>query len=171
MQLAKRRPLCFVQEVRCFMICSSAPLAAAVRQQLRTRCCKLAVCNWLRDLGRRTAMRQKRWGLAKKRASRLRQLPREIAGRMLRTNILPKAFWGHSHCGVSGKTLQRYRSHLARTSIILKKHGDVEVVFAIVFQREHDPAYKLRLQQTNVDQAISIHVRTQAVSPQEGVEV
>ena len=137
------------------VLCSSAALAMAVKKQLRIRCCKPAVCHWLRDLGntatagrlRRTAMQQKRWGLAKRRASRLRHLPREVAGRMLRTNILPKAFWGHSHSGLSGKTLQRQRSHLARMSCILKKHGDVEVAFALAFQREHDPAYKLRLQQ------------------------
>ena len=130
------------------VLCSSASLATAVRQQLRIRCCKLAGCHWLRDLGsaatagrlRRTVMHQK----TKHQASRLTHVPREVAGRMLRTNILPKAFWGHAHFDSNGKTLQRYRSHPARTSCIVKKHGDSEVALAVA--REHDPVCKLRLQ-------------------------
>ena len=137
------------------ILCSSASLAKAVKQQLRLRCCKLAVCHWLRDLGstataarlRRTAMQQKRWALAKKRAARLRYLPQSAAGRMLRTNILPKAFWGHCHSGVSGNNLHRCRSHLGRVSCLLKKHGDVELAFAMSFDRHCDPAYRLRIEQ------------------------
>ena len=137
------------------ILCSSASLAKAVKQQLRLRCCELAVCHWLRDLGstataarlRRTAMQQKRWALAKKRAARLRHLPQSVAGRMLRANILPKAFWGHCHSGVSGNNLHRCRSHLGRVSCLLKKHGDVEVAFAMSFDRHCDPAYRLRIEQ------------------------
>ena len=88
----------------------------------------------------------KQVALGKKRAARLRQLPQVIAGRMLRTNIMTKAFWDHTHSGLSGMTLQRQRSHLSSVRGIPKKHGDVEVAMALTYDPRQDPAYKLRIE-------------------------
>ena len=49
--------------------------------------------------------------------------------------------------GISGKNLQRCRSHLARVSSLLKKFDDVEVAMAMSFESCQDPAYKLKLEQ------------------------
>ena len=49
--------------------------------------------------------------------------------------------------GISGKSLKKCNEHLARCGNLDKKHGDVEVAFALNLQPLQDPACKLRIEQ------------------------
>ena len=135
-------------------LCSSARLAKKLKAELAQRNSRLKVEVVLKDLGldctlgRRRIVKQQRVrrqrGLS--RLWKMRIFPKRQRNKLLKTNVMPTALWGHQQMGFPQGQLRVLRARMARAAGVLKSVGYIEVAMLLGFTREQDPLFLCRRQ-------------------------
>ena len=135
-------------------LCSSARTAKQLQAELRLRKSMLTVGVALKDLGldctlgRRRIVKQQRARRQKglSRLWKLKLFPQKQRSRLIKTNVLPVAVWGHQQMGFPQGQLRQMRARMARAAGVLKSLGSIEVAMILGFKCEQDPIFMCRRQ-------------------------